>query len=262
MSTPAGAPRAVLVDDEPLARENVRLVLGEEDIDFVAECGTGAEAVRAITAHDPHLVFLDIELPDMDGFQVLARLPPDRRPAVVFVTAYREHAVEAFEVHAADYVVKPFSDVRLREATRRATGRWARGETGLWDRLADLVESLEETGQPLSAAPEFARRLVVGERESRRVVRVEDVDYLEADGNYVRVHTDGEEHLVRSTLTGLLDRLDPGVFVRIHRSTVVNLDRVREIKPWFAGRYVTVLRDGERLRVSRTYRDALLELTH
>lgn len=260
MSGRSGTLRAVVVDDEPLARENVKLVLGEEDVRFVAECGTGSEAVRAIDAHDPDLVFLDIELPDMDGFQVLARVSPDRRPAVVFVTAYREHAVEAFEVHAADYVVKPFSDARLREATLRAAGRRARGETGLWDRLETLVEALREAGEPASAS--YARRLVVGERESRTVLKVSEVGYLEADGNYVRVHAGSEVHLVRSTLSGLLERLDPGVFVRIHRSTVVNLDRVREIRPWFAGRYVAVLEGGERLRVSRTYRDALLELTH
>lgn len=258
--------RAVVVDDEPLARDNVRLVLEGEPIEWVGEAGTGVRAVAVIRERDPDLVFLDIELPDFDGFEVLGRLPDDRRPAVIFVTAFREHAVEAFDVHAVDYVVKPFREARLRDAVRRARARLEAGEDDrVWDRLESLVEHLDEgpggdpTPEPRTDPP--ARRILVGDRESQRFLPVEEVDWLEADGNYVRVHAGGEVHEVRSTLAGLLERLDPAVFRRIHRGTVVNLDRVEEIQPWFAGRYLVILGDGTELRVSRSYRDGLLRLT-
>jgi two-component system LytT family response regulator len=258
--------RAVIVDDEPLARDNVRLVLASQPVEWVAECGLGEEAIREIVAGDPDLVFLDIDLPDMDGFEVLGRLPAERRPAVVFVTAYREHAVEAFEVHAVDYVVKPFSEERLVAALERARSRIERGEVdGVWDRLAGLVDRLDggeeppDTGLDTPSPP--ARRILVGDSDRQRFVPVDEVDWLEADGNYVRLHGPAGTPAVRSTLTGLLERLDPATFVRIHRGTVVNLDRVREIQPWFAGRYVVLMADGTELRVSRGYRDRLLRLT-
>lgn len=279
MSEPQPPLRAVLVDDEPLARDNVRLVLKDEAVEWLAEAGTGAAAVAAIHEHDPDLVVLDIELPDFDGFEVLGRLPDDRRPAVIFVTAFREHAVEAFEVHAVDYVVKPFREDRLRDAVRRARARRDRGEAdAVWARLETLVGHLDDAGEaaagkdaqsathtasagrPAADEPP-ARRILVGDRDRRRFVSVDEVAWLEADGNYVRVHAAGETHLVRATLSGLARRLDPRAFVRVHRGTVVNLDRVREIQPWFAGRYLAILDDGTELRVSRSYREELLRLT-
>lgn len=266
MTTPL---RAVLVDDEPLARDNVRLVLEGEPLEWLAEAGTGAAAVAAIQEHDPDLVLLDIELPDFDGFEVLGRLGEDRRPAVIFVTAFREHAVEAFDIHAVDYVVKPFREDRMRDAVRRARARLERGEADrVWDRLETLVERLDEgAGEGDDGAPPPpptgppARRILVGDRDRQRFVKVEDVVWLEADGNYVRVHADGGQHDVRATLSGLLDRLDPATFQRIHRGAVVNLDRIREIQPWFAGRSLVILDDGTELRVSRSYRDDLLKPT-
>lgn len=279
MSEPRPPLRAVLVDDEPLARDNVRLVLKDEAVEWLAEAGTGAAAVAAIHEHDPDLVVLDIELPDFDGFEVLGRLHDDRRPAVIFVTAFREHAVEAFEVHAVDYVVKPFREDRLRDAVRRARARRDRGEAdAVWARLETLVGHLDDAaegaagkdaqpathtasaGRPAADEPP-ARRILVGDRDRRRFVSVDEVAWLEADGNYVRVHAAGETHLVRATLSGLARRLDPRAFVRVHRGTVVNLDRVREIQPWFAGRYLAILDDGTELRVSRSYREELLRLT-
>lgn len=279
MSEPQPPLRAVLVDDEPLARDNVRLVLKDEAVEWLAEAGTGAAAVAAIHEHDPDLVVLDIELPDFDGFEVLGRLSDDRRPAVIFVTAFREHAVEAFEVHAVDYVVKPFREERLQDAVRRARARRDRGEAdAVWARLETLVGHLDDAsegaagkdaqpathtasaGRPAADEPP-ARRILVGDRDRRRFVSVDEVAWLEADGNYVRVHAAGETHMVRATLSGLARRLDPRAFVRVHRGTVVNLDRVREIQPWFAGRYIAILDDGTELRVSRSYREELLRLT-
>ncbi len=260
-----GGITAVLVDDEPLARDNVRLVLQGSPVRWLAECGTGAEAVEAVVSHEPDAVFLDIELPDFDGFEVLARLPANRRPAVVFVTAYREHAVEAFEAHAVDYVVKPFSEDRLIEALARARGRIDRHEVGaLWGRLEALASAVD--GRPRAARAEptegrYARRVLVGDRDQQRFLPIDSIDWLEADGNYVRLHAGGATHAVRSTLTDLLEQLDPATFMRIHRGTAINLDRVEEIQPWFAGRYLVILDDGTELRVSRSYRDDLLRLT-
>lgn len=262
MSTPL---TAVLVDDEPLARDNVRLVLEGAPIEWLAECGTGADALDAIVEHGPEVVFLDIELPDFDGFEVLARLPAHRRPAVVFVTAWREHAVEAFEAHAVDYVVKPFGQERLRDALDRVRERIARREVGaLWDRLDALASAVDGRSRDAtneSGPDPYARRILVGDRDRQRFLSVHEIEWLESDGNYVRLHASGGTHAVRSTMTDLLARLDPATFVRIHRGTAVNLDRVREIQPWFAGRYLVLLEDGTELRVSRGYRDDLLRLT-
>ncbi len=260
-----------IVDDEPLAREDVRAVLSGSDVEIVAECGTGAAAVEAIEARDPDLVILDIELTDFNGFEVLGMLSEARRPAVIFVTAYADRAVRAFDVHAVDYVVKPYREERLREAVGRARARIEAGTPErLWERLESVVDQLDtvdaggsagENRELALATRRWARRILVGEPSRRHFLPVEDIDWLESDSNYVRIHAGEEVHLVRSSLSSLMERLDPGQFLRIHRGTVVNLDRVQEIQPWFAGRWLAILRDGTQLRVSRGYRDGLLHLT-
>jgi two-component system LytT family response regulator len=224
--------RALIVDDEPLARRRIRsLLAAEADVTVAGECGSGGEAVAALRAQAADLVFLDVQMPGGGAFEVIREVGPERMPAVVFVTAYERYAVDAFEVHAVDYLLKPFGAERFREAVGRARAR------------------LRGRGMPAPA------RLEV--RSSSRIafVRVEDLDYAEAWGNYVRLHCGAERHLMRETMNGLLSRLDPRRFVRIHRSTLVNVDRVKEIHPLFHGDWEVVLRDGTRLTMTRTHRE-------
>jgi two-component system, LytTR family, response regulator len=251
--------RAVIVDDEPLARDAVRLALEREgDVAIVAECGDGEAAVRAIQTHEPDLVFLDVQMPGLDGFGVIERIGVDRMPGVVFVTAYDEHALRAFEVHALDYVLKPFDDARFGDVLAHARSRLGRERDG---EAARALAALLRHGAGAAGPAGYARRIMVEQDERLRFVPVEAIDYLEADGNYVRIRAGPEEHRIRATLTGLQERLDPHQFIRIHRSTVVNVTRVREIQPWFGGDYVAILQGGAKLRVSRRYRDGLLRTT-
>jgi two-component system LytT family response regulator len=227
--------RAVIVDDEPLARDCVRLALGHQPgVEVVAECADGEQAVDAIRRHRPDLVFLDVQMPGVDGFGVIERVGVEEMPAVVFVTAFDEHALRAFEVHAVDYVLKPFDDARFGDAVRHACRQLRAGGGG-----------------------ELRRTLHTLLRELRSV-RVDDVDWFEAAGNYVRIHAGAQAHLVRLSLSGLGDKLDPGRFVRIHRSTIVNVEKIAEVQPWFGGDYLALLHDGRQLKVSRSFRDRLL----
>lgn len=250
--------RVVIVDDEPLARDAVRLALERAPgVTVVAECGDGEAAVGAIRAHAPDLVFLDVQMPGLDGFGVIERIGADRMPGVVFVTAYDEHALRAFEVHALDYVLKPFDDARFGDVLAHARRRLVEERQG---ETARALAAVLQEGAGTDGGP-WARRIMVEEDERLRFVPVEAIDYLEADANYVRIHAGGDEHRIRSSLSGLLERLDPRQFIRIHRSTAVNVDRIGEIQPWFGGDYLAILRDGRQLRVSRRYRAGLLRTT-
>lgn len=254
-----GPIRVVIVDDEPLARDALRLALKREaDVAVVAECGDGEAAVEAIQAHEPDLVFLDVQMPGLDGFDVIERIGVGRMPGVVFVTAYDAHAVRAFEVHALDYVLKPFDDERLADVLAHARARLAQERGG---EMAQALAALLRESAGSGGRPDHARRIMVQHDERLRFVPVDAIDYLEADGNYVRIHAGAEAHRIRATLTGLLGQLDPRQFIRIHRSTVVNVSRIREIQPWFGGDYVALLGDGRKLKVSRRYRDGLLRTT-
>lgn len=266
----SGPIRVLVVDDEPLARDCVRLALEDVDeIDLIGECGDGEEAVAAIREAAPDLVLLDVQMPELDGFDVVERIGVEEMPAVVFVTAYDEHAVRAFEVHAIDYIMKPFDDARLVEAVRHALRQIRLREAGeLGRRLAAVLTDLPAAARPeasggarsASDGPNgaYASRVLVRDRDRFRFVETAAIDWLEAAGNYVRLHTGDRSHLIRATLSGTLERLDPARFVRIHRSTVVNVERIREVQPWVGGDYVAILHDGRQLKVSRTYRDSLL----
>ena len=240
--------RAVLVDDEPHARAKLRRFLADDTrVDVVAEAGDGAEAVRVLEAESPDLVFLDVQMPELDGFGVLAALDPEVQPRVIFVTAHDEHAIAAFGVRALDYLLKPVDPERFREAVDRAVDAHRRG-------------AAPDARAVLDALPSERRRLdrfLVRERGRMFFVPAMDVAWLGAAGNYVELHRGGATHLVRATLTELEDRLDPGVFVRIHRGTIVNLDRVREFQPWSHGDLLVILDDGTELKLSRRYRDRL-----
>jgi two-component system LytT family response regulator len=253
--------RVLIVDDEPLARDCVRLALGREhDIDVVGECGNGRAAVSAIRRQAPDLVFLDVQMPGLDGFGVIEAIGPERMPAIVFVTAYDAHAIRAFRLHATDYLLKPFDDVRFREAVTYA--RRAMRQARESELARQLVALLGDVRRPADAAPAgraYATRVLVRQGDRLEFLPTETVDWIEAAGNYVRLHASSRVELVRTTLAALLEQLDPAVFVRIHRSTVVNLTRVRAMHPWYGGDYTATLADGQELRVSRHYRDALLK---
>jgi len=244
--------RTLIVDDEPLGRERIRTLLGgDADVEIVGECGDGKQAVAAIERTGPDLVYLDVQMPEMDGFAVLDAIAGERMPAIIFVTAYDRYAVKAFEVHAVDYLLKSFDRERFHDALRRAKEQIRGSREGLWhERLTGLLEELQWRQKQLT-------RLVI--RSAGRIffLRVEEIDWLEAADNYVRIHVGRESHLVRETLQSLQERLDPSRFLRIHRSTVVNLDRIKELHPLFHGDYVVKLVDGTELSLSRNYREKL-----
>ena len=244
--------RTLIVDDEPLGRERIRTLLGDDaEIEVVGECSNGRQAVAAIERTLPDLVYLDVQMPEMDGFAVLNAIASERMPAIIFVTAYDRYAVRAFEVHALDYLQKSFDRERFQAALRRAKEEIRRSRDGLWnERLTGLLEDLQVRQKRLT-------RLVI--RSAGRIffLRVEEIDWLEAADNYVHIHMGRESHLVRETLQSLEDRLDPSRFLRIHRSTLVNVDRIQELQPLFHGDYVVKLLDGTELSLSRSYREKL-----
>ncbi len=245
--------RTVVADDQPMARERLTALLAQQpDIDVVATCASGAEAVNAIQAYRPDLVFLDMQMPELDGFGVIDAVGVERMPPVVFVTAYDAFALRAFEVHALDYLLKPFGRERFEQALERARRHLERQRAGdLASRLMALVEDV----RPARSRPE---RLMV--RSGARVVfvDVEQVDWVEAEGNYVRLHTAADSHLVRDTMLAMERRLGPQ-FVRIHRSRIVNRARVRELRLASSGEYEAVLHNEMRLGVGRNYRETLQE---
>jgi two-component system LytT family response regulator len=236
----------VIADDEPLARERLRTLVAEHaDLALVAECGDGRETVATLAKVAPDLVFLDIQMPELDGFGVLEALAPANRPAVVFVTAYDEYAIQAFEVNAIDYLLKPVDPVRFDEALGRARSRLALPDAG---RLAEIDRLLAE----LRRARGYPARLVARLGSAVSLVAVEEIDWIEARGNYAGVHVGRAVHLVREPLRSLEARLDPDRFARVHRSAIVNLERIATVEPYFHGEYVLTLRDGTRLTSSRT----------
>jgi len=244
--------RAFIVDDEPLAREWLRtLILEEPGVALVGEARDGREAITKLTETKPDLLFLDVQMPELDGFDVLRALDPATLPVVIFVTAYDTHALKAFEVHALDYLLKPFERDRFRVAMERARERCApRGGEAAARRLVELLESLGAKARGLD-------RVAVKTDGVIKLVRLADVDFIEAAGRYVTLHAGKEQHLVRETMNDLEAKLDPTVFARVHRSAIVNLDRVRELKTESHGEVTIVLADGRTLRWSRSYRERL-----
>jgi two-component system LytT family response regulator len=255
--------RVLIVDDEPLARDCVRLALRDApDVEVLDDCRDGLEAVRAIRRVHPDVVFLDVQMPGADGFAVIEQIGTDRMPAVVFVTAFDTHAIRAFEVHALDYVLKPFENERLLEALERARERCrSRQEGELARRLAALVSgrSGDTTPESVHGTQRFVERFTVRHDDRIRFVDADDIEWIEAEGNYAVLHSGAEAHRIRLTLQSIEHQLDPRRFARIHRSTIVNLACVREIQPWFGGDYIAILHDGHKLRVSRTRAGPLLQ---
>lgn len=242
--------RVLIIDDEPLARRSVRRFLkNDPSVEVIADCGDGQTAVAAIRSSQPDLVFLDVQMPEMDGFEVLRRVGLERMPAVIFVTAYDRYALRAFDANALDYLLKPFGKERFERALVRAKERIA-GKLHL-EESRRMLAALEQ----VQAQNEYAERLPIAESGRITFVRALDIDWIEAEGNYARLHTRGREHSVRETLASLQRKLNPRDFLRIHRSAIVNLHRIREIQPWFHGYHLIVLENGKELRMSRYKRN-------
>jgi len=242
----------VIVDDEPLARERLMSLLASvPNLDVLAQCRDGEEAVTAIHERRPDLVLLDVEMPKMDGFEVIQTIGADAMPMVIFVTAYDQHAIRAFEVRALDYLLKPFDRDRFNDAIERARAHVESRQNGdLGLRLAGMLKDLRRD-QPKSD------RLVVKSGGRLFFLRADEVDWIEAAGNYVRLHVGTQSHLLRETMNAIEGRLDSERFARIHRSRIVNVERIQEMQPWLNGEYAVVLRSGVRLTLSRGYREKL-----
>ncbi len=252
----------IIVDDEPYARAKLERLLADEDAEVLAVCANGAEAAAAIQQLKPDLVFLDIQMPEMDGFDVLRAIAPVHLPEIVFVTAFDQYALRAFEVNALDYLLKPFDQERFAAAFSRAEQR-LRDRAPRADevrRLLDHVAALArqgEGGEPAAAPGVCLEWLFV--RKGQRVVKlpIAEIQWFEAEGNYVRIHARGEAYLIRERISALMERLDARRFARIHRTSIVNLAFVREMRPWFNSAFVVLLDDGTELRLSRRYRARL-----
>lgn len=245
--------RTLIVDDEPVARRGIARHLSDpSDVQVVGQCGDGASAVAAITELVPDLVFLDVQMPGLSGFDVIDAVGLARMPPVIFVTAFDQYAVRAFDVHAIDYVLKPIDAERFRQALDRARRQISRPD---FSPAPSLAAAFEDLGRP--APPRYAKRLAIKSTGRTLLVEVREVDRIETAGNYLEVHAGTAVHLLRDTLANLEARLDPERFVRVSRSSLVSIDRVRELQPMFNGDFVVVFQNGTRIAGSRRYRDAL-----
>jgi len=240
--------RALVVDDESLARARIRkLLAGESNLEIVGECGNGRDAIASIQELRPDLVFLDVQMPEVTGFDVLRALPPETWPVIVFITAYDQHAVQAFEIHALDYLLKPFTQARLLIALERARRHLlARDTSSLNQQLTEFLKPSE---------PVYLTRVAIKTGSQTVFVKIEDIDYIESAANYAVLQTRGENHVLRETLTNLEAKLPPRMFLRISRSIIVNLDRVKGIKSAPRDEHVVVLHDGRQLLMTRGVRD-------
>jgi two-component system, LytTR family, response regulator len=260
--------RTLIVDDEPLARENLRIRLrGAPDFRVVGECGSGKEALEAIRRDHPDLVFLDIRLPDLDGFAVIERTSPEIMPVIVFVTAYDRHALDAFRVHALDYLLKPIEPDRFAETLETCRQRMAevRRPAGPVPPVFDLAGSAPETarrrGSPTAEQPAACpERLVI--RSGGRVlfVRCDAIDWIEATGDYIGLHVGEKTHLLHQTMNEMEARLDSRAFARVHRSAIVQVDRIRELRPLGRGEFAVCLAGGRELKLTRRHRERLEHL--
>ena len=250
------AVRTLIVDDEPLARRRIGQLLADvPGFTIVGECGTGAEAVAALSgALAVDLVFLDVQMPDLSGLQVLQQLAGSLLPLVVFVTAYDHYTLQAFEAHAVDYLLKPLDPDRFSRCLSHVSQLLSRQQAGV---PSPQLTALLHTLPPTPPAPVFSKQLLIKQPGRLYFVPTEQVQYLEATGNNVTVHALGEAHVLRSTLSQLVSQLDPGVFLRIHRSLIVNTRHIKELRPWAHGEYLLTLHDGTHLTSARSCNDVI-----
>jgi len=240
--------KALIVDDEPLARDRIRELLKEHpEVEVIGEARNGQEAIAAVANHNPDLVFLDVQMPDLDGFDVLRTLDVERLPVIIFVTAYDQYALRAFDVHAVDYLTKPFDRERFARAVDQAKVFMKGAKEPDTARILNML-------QELRAGTKYLERFAIKNGETLFFVRAEDVDAIEAQGNYVRLSLANSSHLVRDTLNNIESQINPRTFVRIHRRTIVNINRVKEVQTWGRGEYRVVLLTGAHYTLSRGYR--------
>ena len=246
---------ALIVDDELLARRSIRKFLKHfPDFEVTGECGDGRSAIAAIHTQRPDLVFLDIQMPELGGFEVIHEIGKDVMPITIFVTAYDRYALQAFDAHALDYLLKPFSEDRFRESVVRAQRALDMGKQPAHSQnIAQLLEQMNRQ-------KEFAERIPVPNKGRFLFLNVRDLDWIEAEGNYLRLHSHGASHLMRGNMNEMEKKLDPGKFMRIHRSTIVNMQRIREVQPWFRGHHLVIMNNGQELKLSRHQKDKLRTL--
>ncbi len=248
--------RTIIVDDVELARERVKILLtGDEEIDIVGEAANGCDAIEMIRNLSPDLVFLDIQMPKTSGFDVIEQIGVDKMPAVVFVTAFDEFALNAFDAGAVDYLLKPFDVGRLRKALERVR-REIRREVPAGEVEEKLRRLLAEIKHP----PKYLKRIPVKQKDGTVLVPAEDIDWIAAAGHYLELHTEKKTYLIREKISEIELKLDPENFVRIHRSIIINLDRIKSLHPLFNGDYLIILHDGTELNLSRTHHERLMSL--
>lgn len=247
--------RVLIVDDESIARQGLRLLLKlESDIEVIGECANGLEAVTAIQELSPDLVFLDVQMPELDGFGVVEAVGLNRLPMIIFITAYDKYALRAFEISAVDYLLKPFDRERFQNTLWRARKQLHLQNAGALDhRIESLIENL-------GGAKKYLQRIVVKSGGRIFFLNVEEIDWIEASGNYVSLNVKGKTHLVRETMNGMESKLDPKKFLRIRQSVIVNLDKVSELQPLFKGEYIVLMQDGTKLTSSRGYHKRITQL--
>jgi two-component system LytT family response regulator len=245
--------RALIVDDEPLARKRIRLLAqDEQDLECIGECSSGVDALAAIGRNPPDLVFLDVQMPEMDGFAVLEQIPRARLPAIVFTTAYDKHAIRAFEVHALDYLLKPIEPNRFKAAVAHVREHMRTQQTSSAARgLLELLASRKDSTPTAAPTNRYLTRLPVKTDDKVAVIKTADIDTIESAGNYVSINAGKESYILRETLNALETQLDPETFLRVSRSAIINLDRVKELQPMFKGEHIIVLQNGKRLAMTR-----------
>ena len=254
--------RTIIVDDEPLARRNIRLLLrNDPEIEITAEANSGREALSLIRKHSPDLVFLDIQMPELDGFGVLENIEAEQLPAIVFVTAFDKYALKAFEFHALDYLLKPFDDDRFEKALAQAKLQIEQRELkDLSQRLVALLEGREKRPHETTGRQEYLSRLLIKSAGRVFFLKTDEIDYVQAEDYYVKLHVGRKGHLLRETMNEMEAKLDPAKFLRIHRSSIVNIERIRELQQHFNGEYIVLLHDGTELKLSRSRREQLQTL--
>jgi len=254
--------RTLIVDDEPLARRNIRLLLKDDhQIEIVGEAASGREALALLRKHPTDLVFLDIQMPELDGFGVLENIEAQELPVIVFVTAFDQYALKAFEFHALDYLLKPFDDARFEKALRQAKLQVEQREVkDLSQRLVALLEGRDAGKFPPPSQPQYLSRLLIKSAGRVFFLKTDEIDYVRAEDYYVKLHVGRKGHLLRETMNAMEAKLDPARFLRIHRSTIVNIERIRELQQHFNGEYIVVLHDGTQMKLSRSRREQLQTL--
>lgn len=254
--------RTLIVDDEPLARRNIRILLQDDpQIEIVAEAASGQEALSLLRKQPIDLLFLDIQMPELDGFGVLEKIDSPELPVIVFVTAFDQYALKAFEFHALDYLLKPFDDARFEKALRQAKLQVEQREVkDLSQRLVALLEGRDGSKPAPPSGPQYLSRMLIKSAGRVFFLKTDEIDYVRAEDYYVKLHVGRKGHLLRESMNAMEAKLDPAKFLRIHRSTIVNIERIRELQQHFNGEYIVVLHDGTEMKLSRSRREQLQTL--